>query len=336
MGHFLKFLLALFFLSTEAPEEARRREWKEAADSGNLGLKFLGDLVAGAASAVLAGLFIYAILTQGLAGLAMVVVIFNGLLIVALIFLFLTILFRPELGFGARLGIYFVLAALAAMMFANRPERPRTSQPIRNVVKPHAAEEKPFERTEWIVRNELVAKVDQLRADARARWRADLVAAGATGAPGVVPPILEVKPKGPGIWQVKNLSPATVCVRLARVSQPEYGKGRWLRCPLDVIQECSEILAGTTRHLTLEVNDRVAGCVSTLLEYEVGTFNQPEPSWWSATALENLDAPDSSPDRAHTKWSLEQLRDEITRLERLLAQADRAARWRRELAGAKK
>jgi hypothetical protein len=32
------------------------------------------------------------------------------------------------------------------------------------------------------------------------------------------------------------------------------------------------------------------------------------------------------------KWTLEQLRNEISVLEKLLAQPDRAARWRRELA----
>lgn len=63
-----------------------------------------------------------------------------------LTFLVLTILFRPELGFGSRLGMYLVLTVLAIIQFSNHRDKPKRAPSTRNVVTVPAVEEKPFER----------------------------------------------------------------------------------------------------------------------------------------------------------------------------------------------
>jgi hypothetical protein len=174
----------------------------------------------------------------------------------------------------------------------------------------------------------LIARFEALEHQAIARWRADLSAAGAVGKPGEKPPMLEVTPQGDHAWKLKNLSANTVCVRLTRVVALRDGQLR--HCPLDHEARCVELGAGRARVFMLDAADEEPGCANATLEYRVGTPLQAEPSWWTATALDDPDSPELSPAAAQIDWPTARLKSEIALLETALAETDRAARWRGE------
>lgn len=175
-------------------------------------------------------------------------------------------------------------------------------------------------------RQRLVTQVSNLRKQIRARWRADIEAAGATGAPGVAPPMLEVRNEGRGVWRVTNRHSQWIALRMARVVRPAGASTAWTRCVLDESTPFLEIVAGGTRKFVLE-----AGCPGSLPEFRVGDAARPEPSWWTSTALDAFDDGGAQIDAGHEHWNATQLKDEIGALEQTLAETDRAARWRREL-----
>lgn len=178
----------------------------------------------------------------------------------------------------------------------------------------------------------LIARLDALYADVSARWRADVSAAGASGELGTVPPMLEITARDPDIWQVRNLARSPACVRLVRVAKSASGLSR---CRLDATTECVEVSAGAVRDIALPPHDASPGCREAKLEFRVGTPMLPEPSWWSATALEHLDA-DGSNNKSYWNWPAARMRSEIKLLESMTVDPNRAARWRRELAGTPK
>jgi len=178
-------------------------------------------------------------------------------------------------------------------------------------------------------RQALIARLDELYNGVNSRWRADVAAAGASGKLGEIPPVLDVTAKAPDVWQVRNLARSPACVRLIRVA--ELPGGRVQRCRLDAATECVEISAGMARQIALAPQDGSPGCREAKLEFRVGTPTLPEPSWWSATALKDFDVPDEASSKPYTNWTAGRLRGEITLLESIPADPNRAARWRREL-----
>jgi uncharacterized membrane protein len=182
---------------------------------------------------------------------------------------------------------------------------------------------------ELVERQALIGKLDDLYAVLNSRWRSDVIGAGASDAPGVTPPMLELTAKSPGRWLVKNLARTPACVRLVRVVELP---GKLLqRCRLDTATECVEIGVGTSREISLAPEDGSPGCRDAKLEFRVGTPTLPEPSWWTATALRDLDDPVLALGKSREDWSAARLRSEITLLETMAADPGRAARWRREL-----
>ncbi len=178
-------------------------------------------------------------------------------------------------------------------------------------------------------RQALIARLDELYAGLSSRWRADVAVAGASGKLGEIPPMLEVTAKAPDVWQVKNLARSPACVRLIRVA--ELPGGRLQRCRLDAATECVEISVGRSRQFALAPHDGSPGCREAKLEFRVGTPAFPDPSWWSATALQDFDVPDAASSKPFTHWSAGRLRGEITLLESMPSDPNRAARWQREL-----
>jgi hypothetical protein len=176
----------------------------------------------------------------------------------------------------------------------------------------------------------LVRELEDLQTEARQRWRKDIESADATGSPGVVPPMIAVTQTGDGTYQVKNISSKTACVRLGRVAQAQAGAA-WIRCSLDVALSCQEIRAGQSRRFVLGEGGHATGCRNSKLEYRIGTPLNPDPTWWSRTALQDYDLRGDGDGRAYVDWTVDHLRAEISILQEMLKEQDRAARWRREL-----
>lgn len=113
-----------------------------------------------------------------------------------------------------------------------------------------------------------------------ARWRADIVTTGATGAPGVVPPFLGVREIGGNI-EVTNHHAEAVCVQLARVAVAADGTRE--HCPVGP-PVCREIASGTSLRF-LQYRSSPPICAQSPLEFRVGEASRAGPAWWTSTAL---------------------------------------------------
>jgi hypothetical protein len=69
-------------------------------------------------------------------------------------------------------------------------------------------------------------------------------------------------------------------------------------------------------------------CRARHFEYRIGSPMQPEPSWWSRSALDDFDRHPPDPMAGLTNLPTMQVRGEIAILEDMLAEKDRATRWR--------
>jgi hypothetical protein len=107
------------------------------------------------------------------------------------------------------------------------------------------------------------------------------------------------------------------------------GTDLYLRCPADLHRDCVELMPKETRTFPLVFDERSPACREKRFEFRVGTPLKPEPSWWSTSALRYFD--ENKPDMREPVISDETLvvRGEIARLEKMLAETDRAGRWKR-------
>ena len=156
------------------------------------------------------------------------------------------------------------------------------------------------------------------------KWRADLLTANAVGEIGAVPPMLTVRETGTQV-QLTNRGSAPLCVSLARVTRPNTDAVR--RCQVGPA-ECSLVKPKATIRLQLLRTDARESCTHAAFEYRVGHVDYPEPSWWSRTAI---NAFSDAPQDIDYKQDAD-LEADIARFEATVEDADRAARWRRELA----
>jgi len=252
-------------------------------------------------------------------------VIVGGTSLVVLIALIHAAFFRPKSMVHRVISLVFAVAIIVTWTGVPHRDRSRhstTNVPAsKKVVEPEmspAAEARVAEAE----RQQLIAKLEALRVSNRQSWLARIESSGATGAPGTVPPMLEVHVRRLGVWQVKNLSAASTCVRLARVAPPrESGEG-WVRCELDASNTCLEIPAGASRLFALESAGLTGGCPNSRLEFRVGHEEQAGPSWWTQTALAELEQLGPKADTSHRRWTAERLRDEIAALEKLTMPVD--------------
>jgi len=136
-----------------------------------------------------------------------------------------------------------------------------------------------------------VAAMDLIRdnSDAvRAKWRADVAAAGAHGGAGVDPPMLEVTLDG-DVVRITNITDRKIeSVCLARVVRESTAFDGYLRCPLREKsggRECPYLSAHGVQELVMEKRNAESRCADGRLEFRVGEYMHPEPSWWSDTAL---------------------------------------------------
>jgi hypothetical protein len=125
----------------------------------------------------------------------------------------------------------------------------------------------------------------------RMQWRADLENAGAYGAEGVVPPMLEVLDSGDGV-QVTNISDQTLCLDLRR-SLAKLGPGYDYQCALwserGGLHSCVDYAPGHTEWLHMSQRPDLPSCSGEPLEFRVGEWRKDTIAWWSDAALEDFD-----------------------------------------------
>ena len=241
----------------------------------------------------------------------------------------LTILLRALPGVGLRIFIYSVFAVIAAAGYHFAQQRSkadlaaaqavaaakvRAAQADANAASSMKDARATAAQREIQRRLEYAQQLRMLSADAERRWRANV----RSGADGEVPPMLAVRDLGHEQWQLTNLTGKRVCVKVARVLRTP-GTDRYQRCEFDQKQECSILAPGRTATRELIGAETSDPCGRGILEYRVGTPLQPESSWWSISALQDYDEnpPDLNP--WIDKLSMQSLRDEIARVEKILA-----------------
>jgi hypothetical protein len=161
------------------------------------------------------------------------------------------------------------------------------------------------------------------------KWRTDITAAQATERTGVIPPMLEVEEAGAFV-RVTNVGKKPICLRLTRVARNSTRPNDVARCVLDS-ETCREIAPGNTQRFQLFRAGNAPDCYHALLEFRVGTPLDPEPTWWSASALEEFDV-SPRPGLPGPLNESGEIAAMTERLDALLVESDRAARWKRELA----
>jgi hypothetical protein len=156
------------------------------------------------------------------------------------------------------------------------------------------------------------------------KWRADLLTANAIGEIGAAPPMLRVHETGTQV-QLTNRGAEPLCVALSRVTRPDTDAVQ--RCRIGP-ERCSLVKPGATIRLQILRNGATEACQNAAFEYRVGNVDFPEPSWWSRSAINEFDDP---PHDIGYKDDAD-LQADIARFEATVEDADRAARWRRDIA----
>ena len=257
--------------------------------------------------------------------------IIKFLIIVGVCIALVTTIMGSIQGTGVKLAIYGGVAVLIAGLHflsgLNDDRRQPSAQP-RVDAAPQQQSQQPSESQPQLQRNALIAKYEQLSAEVPVRWREDLEAAGAIGKAGERPPMIRMTHGAAGTWQVTNLTDQPICVNIGRVLRDA---GRWQRCAADLDTRCRELGRKATRLFVLPEFNALPACARGQLEFRVGTPTQPEPSWWTRSALDQSNSRRLADDRAYRDFQIDQLRGEVAFLESMITEQGRAARWRKEL-----
>ncbi len=185
------------------------------------------------------------------------------------------------------------------------------------------------ERKEQEEREKAISRLLELTLQTHERWLEDVRIAGAIGFERDPPPMLDIVDEGLHHKKVTNRSTKNVCVKITRVMR-HPGSQDYLRCPQDQEADCVQISRGASALFNVHPNARNEACRTGQLEYRVGTPLDPEPSWWSLSALADLDVRASNFKPRYAAMTTRDLRSEILRLEKMLEETDRAERWKRE------
>lgn len=269
----------------------------------------------------------------------------KGLFFVLLPAFFLYRLLRAFDGLVVRLVVYGVFAAIAAGAWYTDRRNAETGARIVADLKMREQREQELqlreaqtmaqarelaELKELEEHDDAVSRLVELTLQTHERWQADLRTAGAIGFERDLPPMLQIVDDGIHQKKVTNLAPRKVCVKITRAIR-HPGSQDYLRCPQDRAGECVEIQRGGSAHLGVYPHATNEACRHGQLEYRVGTPLQPEPSWWSVSALADLEVSARDFEARYADMSTLDLRSEILRLEKMLEDTGRAERWKREL-----
>jgi hypothetical protein len=165
-----------------------------------------------------------------------------------------------------------------------------------------------------------------LAAQAHRRWQQDLQVAGTIGHDDLPPPFLSVTETTPHVKQVRNAAREPLCVKLVRTQRGARADA-YHHCDRDLQQQCVVIAPGGSLAFSLPPDETAYGCHDSFLEYRIGDALMPGPSWWSNSAVQTLerDRPDFR--AKYENLSASEIKLEIERIQALLAEPDRAARW---------
>jgi hypothetical protein len=122
--------------------------------------------------------------------------------------------------------------------------------------------------------------LDQRVALSRRKWLGDLHAAGAHGPPGTEPPMLAIEDAGTRVL-VRNIGDRSIkCVRVARHIA---ARAESVSMSIDG-GDCRRLDPGDWT--IYELTDADAQYAGEPLEFRIGEPTDPDPSWWTDTALE--------------------------------------------------
>jgi hypothetical protein len=269
---------------------------------------------------------------------------FKCLLFVVLPATLLYMLLRSFEGLGVRLVVYgfFALIGFGAWHFAGQRDESQQRvqaatqmrEQMENDQKQREAESMEqarviAERKEQEEHEKAVSRLLELTLQTHERWLEDLRASGAIGFERDPPPMLHIVDDGLHQKKITNLTSKKVCVKITRVMR-HPGSQDYLRCPQDRVGDCVEISRGASALFNVYPHGNNEACRTGQLEYRVGTPLQPEPSWWSLSALADLDVRAVEFEPRYAAMTTLDLRSEILRLETMLEETDRAERWKRE------
>jgi len=151
----------------------------------------------------------------------------------------------------------------------------------------------------------------------RMQWREDVRAAGAHGAEGVVPPMLQVLDSGDGV-QVTNISDETICLDLRR-SLAKFSVGYDYQCALwsdrGGFHSCVDYEPGHTEWLHMSQRPDMPSCAGEPLEFHVGGWKEDSIGWWSDAALEEFDRQTGQDHRETTLFDPADMRSDHFMLE---------------------
>ena len=184
-----------------------------------------------------------------------------------------------------------------------------------------------------------VAQIAALDKQAMREWIEDLHAAGAHGAPGEIPPMLEVQDSGDGV-QVKNLASSSVCMRISRHVERDHGDNRYQCALLSRNHEgdCTLLGAGNSDWFELPNVPQRETCIGQPLTFKVGTRGgaraDAEVVWWSDPEIAHLQAEIASPTSHYGASGRFTLEETLDGYRALLRQGDRAGQWRAHIEAA--
>jgi hypothetical protein len=269
----------------------------------------------------------------------------KAVLLVLLPAFFLYRLLRSFEGLTVRFVVYGILASLAAMAWhldqkrgaARAAAQARALEATQEVAREAQRETMTMEqarqnaaRKEKEEHERTVEQLVELTMQVYLKWNQDLLAARAIGLEGELPPMLAIVDQGSDTVKVTNLSPGNACVKLVRALRLPDSQ-EYLRCPLDTERDCAVLRRGQSMSFSLLRHAGNDACRGGTVEYRVGTPLKPEPSWWSMSALEDGTERAADFRNRYARMTTIDLINERAKLEKLLTEPDRAARWAREL-----
>jgi hypothetical protein len=241
-----------------------------------------------------------------------------------------------------RLVVYGVVASVAALVYTRAEMRVQAEAAGRAAIeaRQQLAAERTLEReqAEAAARKydeehhaDYLKQLMSLAAQAHQRWHEDLQAAGAIGRDDVPPPFLSVTEPMRHVKRVRNAARVPLCVQLVR-AQRSARADLYYHCDRDLRLQCIDIAPGASADFALPPDETTYGCHDSYLEYRIGGALMAGPSWWSYSAVRGLeqDRPDFR--AMYRKRSAAQIKVESARIEALIAEPERAKRWREMLA----
>jgi len=221
-----------------------------------------------------------------------------------------------------------VLAALFKLVVGPIVEKPeRDAQERATVLNDQRAQE----------RMTALEKAAEITARARAKWRADVLAANASGKSGTMPPLVAVRRNDGGDFVFTNISGQPICFAVARVALPAT-------CSLGPVGTCQVMEPGEEVEFDTSNRRNDPPCRSRTLEFRIGNSVASDLPWWSDSALEDYDritgliaaefkrAQSGGGVGALDNIDTRQLQAESLEAEKFLADTTAAERWRAVIA----